>query len=118
MTQLLLLVFLAQDPFVVASRNYKLEFENDWVRIVRVRYGGHDKTPVHDHPSVPAVYVYTTAGGRLRIAHGDDEPVIRPPVAPGGIRFNRGMAEHHSVEELDGIASELRNRDVANFHTS
>jgi hypothetical protein len=106
MTPLLLLTVLAQDPFVVASRNYKLEFENDWVRVVRVRYGAHDKTPAHDHPSVPAVYVYTTAGGRLKIAHGDDDPVIRPPVAAGGIRFNRGMAEHHLVEELDGIASE------------
>jgi hypothetical protein len=90
----------------VAPRNYKLEFENQWVRVVRVRYGTHDKTAVHDHPATPAVYVYVTEGGRLKISH-DGEPVIRAAVQAGAIRYSRGMAEHHSVEELDGVSSEF-----------
>jgi hypothetical protein len=107
MNLLLVLTLLAQDPFRVAPRNYKLEFENQWVRVVRVRYGTHDKTAVHDHPATPAVYVYVTDGGRLKITHAGDEPVIRPAVQAGAIRYSRGMAEHHSVEELDGIATEF-----------
>src|SRR5258708_22822876 len=106
MIALLVLTLLAQDPFRVAPRNYKLEFENQWVRVVRVRYGTHDKTAVHDHPATPAVYVYVTDGGRLRISH-DGEAVIRAAVQAGAMRFSGGMAEHHSVEELDGVSSEF-----------
>ncbi len=81
--------------------------ENAWVRIVRVHYLPHEKTRAHDHPATPTVYVYTTDGGRLRIVHDESEkPVIRPLVKAGAVRFNHGAAEHHQVEELDGIASE------------
>jgi len=85
----------------------KVEFENAWVRIVRVHYMAHEKTRYHDHPATPTVYVYTTGGGRLRILHDDpEEPVIRPAVKANSIRFNRGAMEHHQVEEMDGVASE------------
>ena len=77
------------------------------MRIVRVHYLPHEKTRAHDHPATPTVYVYTTDGGRLRIVHDEmEKPVIRPVVKAGAVRFNRGAAEHHQVEELDGIASE------------
>ncbi len=93
--------------FGTSAGDSTLEFENAWVRIVRVHYAAHEKTSYHDHPSTPTVYVYTTDGGRLRILHDDkEEPVIRPVVKAGGIRFNRGAMEHHQVEEMDGVASE------------
>lgn len=83
-----------------------LEFENSLVRIVRVQYRPHQKTAMHDHPAAPTVYVYVTDGGRLRIGHEGEEPVIRPPVKAGAIRFQRAVAERHVVEELDGVPSE------------
>src|SRR5580700_7226605 len=92
--------------FGTSKTDSKVEFENAWVRIVRVHYAAHEKTRYHDHPSTPTVYVYTTDGGRLRIGHAGDTPVIRPPVSAGGIRFQRGVLEHDEVEELDGVASE------------
>jgi hypothetical protein len=106
MTSLLLLALLVQDPFRVAARNYTLEFENDWVKIARVRYKPHDKTVLHDHPSAPVVYVYVTDGGRLKFAHEEYGPMIRKPVQAGALRYNRGRAEKHTVEELDGVSSE------------
>jgi hypothetical protein len=93
--------------FASAKSESTVEFENAYVRIVRVRYLPHEKTRAHDHPATPTVYVYTTDGGRLKIMHDDKEaPVIRPVVKAGAIRFNKGAAEHHQVEELDGVASE------------
>lgn len=84
-----------------------IEFENEWVRIARVHYAAHETTRYHDHPATPTVYVYTTDGGRLRILHDEkEEPVIRPVVKAGSIRFNRGALEHHQVEEMDGVPSE------------
>jgi hypothetical protein len=98
---ILLLLAFASNP------DSKIEFENAWVRIVRVHYSPHERTDAHDHPSTPTVYVYTTDGGRLKILHDETEqPVVRPAVKAGAIRFNRGAAEHHVVEELDGVDSE------------
>ncbi len=84
----------------------KIEFENGWVRVVRVHYDPHEKTEVHDHPATPTVYVYVTDGGRLRLGHDGAEPTVRPPVKMGGIRFQKGVFERHWVEELDGVESE------------
>ncbi len=100
-------LILLQLAFAVPQSDSTLEMENAWVRIVRVHYLPHEKTRAHDHPATPTVYVYTTDGGRLRIVHDESEkPVIRPLVKAGAVRFNHGAAEHHQVEELDGIASE------------
>jgi hypothetical protein len=93
--------------FGISKTDSKIEFENAWVRVVRVHYLAHEKTRYHDHPSTPTIYVYTTGGGRLRILHDDkEEPVIRPAVKANGIRFNRGAFEHHQVQEMDGVKSE------------
>lgn len=93
--------------FASPKSDSTLEFENAWVRIVRVHYLPHETTRAHDHPATPTVYVYTTDGGRLRIVHDEmEKPVIRPVVKAGAVRFNHGAAEHHQVEELDGVASE------------
>jgi hypothetical protein len=101
-----ILLFLGT-PKAISKTDSKVEFENAWVRIVRVHYAAHEKTRYHDHPSTPTVYVYTTDGGRLRILHDEkEEPVIRPAVKANSIRFNRGAVEHHQVEEMDGVASE------------
>ena len=35
---LLAMAAMAQDPYKVAPKNYRLEFENDWVRVSRVKY--------------------------------------------------------------------------------
>ncbi|MGD0299177.1 MAG: hypothetical protein ABSE86_18895 [Bryobacteraceae bacterium] len=83
-----------------------IEFENPWVRIVRVHYLPLEKTAEHEHPPSPTVYIYVTDGGRLKLTHTGEEPIIRPPVKAGGIRFQKAVYERHVVEELDGIESE------------
>jgi hypothetical protein len=37
------------DPTVVDAKHYKVEFENDQVRILRVHYDPHDKGELHEH---------------------------------------------------------------------
>ncbi|MCI0693102.1 hypothetical protein L0337_13980, partial [candidate division KSB1 bacterium] len=53
----------AQDPLLVAPQNYRLQLENDWVKIVRVRYGPREKVPAHDHTQTAAAYVYLNDSG-------------------------------------------------------
>jgi hypothetical protein len=37
------------DPTVVDAKHYKVEFENDQVRVLRVHYEAHDKGELHEH---------------------------------------------------------------------
>jgi quercetin dioxygenase-like cupin family protein len=48
---------LAQDPVVVDSAHYKLEFENEQVRVLRITYGPNEKSVMHDHPAAVAVFL-------------------------------------------------------------
>lgn len=85
----------------------KLEFENPWVRVVRVHLSPYQRTERHAHPGSPTIYVYLTDGGRLSFSHSvRSHAIIRPPVKAGGIRYQRAKLERHKVEELDGIDSE------------
>ena len=50
-----LLLFLsspvfAQDPTKAEPTHYKLAFENDYVQVVNVHYGPHEKSGLHAHP--------------------------------------------------------------------
>ena len=53
----------AQDPAKVEPTHYKLAFENEFVQVVDVHYGPHEKSGLHDHPG--GVVVVLT-GGHLR----------------------------------------------------
>jgi len=46
---------MAQDPVKVDPKHYKVEFENAQVRVLRIRYGPHEKSVMHDHPDSVAV---------------------------------------------------------------
>jgi beta-alanine degradation protein BauB len=53
-------VALAQDPTKVEPKHYQLAFENEWVQVVNVHYGPHEKSVMHDHPG--GVVVVLTEG--------------------------------------------------------
>jgi quercetin dioxygenase-like cupin family protein len=37
------------DPVKIDHKHYKVELENDQVRVLRVKIGAHESTPVHEH---------------------------------------------------------------------
>jgi len=49
----------ALDPLKVDPKHYKVELDNDQVRVVRARYGAHEKGVMHEHV-LPRVVVYLT----------------------------------------------------------
>jgi len=65
---------LAQDPTKVEASHYKLAFENEFVQVLDVHYGPHEKSAMHDHPG--GVVVILT-GGHLRFTdqHGKSQEV-------------------------------------------
>jgi hypothetical protein len=97
---------MAQDPFTAAPGQYKLVFENPWVKVTRVTYKAKETAPMHNHPAYPTVYVYLTDAGAILFKHDEGFNMERRPVKAGDIRFNRGMMERHSVENLAEMPSE------------
>jgi quercetin dioxygenase-like cupin family protein len=47
---------LAQDAAKVDSQHYKVESENSRVRVLRVKYGPHEKSVMHAHPDAVAIF--------------------------------------------------------------
>src|SRR6266850_1977485 len=47
----------AQDPVKVDPKHYKVEFENDQVRVLRIHYGVGEKSVMHSHPDSVAVFL-------------------------------------------------------------
>ena len=87
-----------QDPVTLLPKNYQVQFENAWVRVVRVHYDAKSKLPEHEHPYGTTVYLYFNASDGVVFQHDDGSaPVPRPPVLPGAIRSYIAPLEHHSV---------------------
>lgn len=84
----------AQDPTKVEPKHYKLAFENEYVQVVDVHYGPHEKSALHDHPG--GVVVVLTAG-HLRFT--DDKGKVTEVFSkPGESRWFPPFK--HKVENL------------------
>jgi quercetin dioxygenase-like cupin family protein len=61
---------VAQDAAKVDSKHYTVEFENEQVRVLRIKYGPHEKSVMHKHPAGVAIMLtdstmkFTFADGR------------------------------------------------------
>jgi quercetin dioxygenase-like cupin family protein len=71
------------EPLKVDPKHYTLEFENDQVRVLRVRYGPHEKGVQHEH-KLNHIVVYLTdqakgKAGEVKLdgpmAHSEENPL-------------------------------------------
>lgn len=97
---------LAQDPLLVLPHAYKLELENDWVKVVRVRYAPHETLKAHDHTQAAAAYVYLNDAGPVVFKH-DYGAVTRPATKAGSFRLYKAVREIHEVENPNDAPSEF-----------
>ena len=63
---------MVKDPVKVDSKHYKVEFENDKVRALRIRYGPREKSIMHGHPNAVAVFL-EDARARFTYPNGKTE---------------------------------------------
>ena len=88
----------AQDPTKVEAKHYKLAFENEWVQVVDVHYGPHEKSGMHDHPG-GVVVVLTEGHLRFTDQNGKVQEVY---AKPGESRWFPPFK--HKVENLGDTA--------------
>jgi quercetin dioxygenase-like cupin family protein len=62
----------AQDPVKVDPKHYKVEFENDQIRVLRITYGPGEKSVMHEHPDAYAVFL-TDAQSQFTLPNGKKE---------------------------------------------
>jgi quercetin dioxygenase-like cupin family protein len=71
-------VALAQDPTKTEPTHYKLAFENEFVQVVNVHYGPHEKSGIHAHPG--GVVVILSAGHlKFTDENGKTQEVMAKP---------------------------------------
>jgi hypothetical protein len=98
-----------QDPTASLPDAYKIAFENEYVRIVRVHYDAGAKLPEHTHPAGTTVYVYLNDSDGVTFSHSgnSNRAVTRPAVKAGAIRIASGPEEHHTAENKSSSASDF-----------
>ena len=99
----------AQDPTKRLPDAYRMELENDYVRVVRVHYEAGVKLPEHTHPGGTTVYVYLNDSDGVVFRHSgrSNRAVTRPAVKAGGVRIASGPEEHHTAENPASTPSDF-----------
>jgi hypothetical protein len=97
----------AQEDATTLPANYKVTFENAWVKVTSVRYEGKQKLPGHTHTPNPAAYVYLNDGPPVIFTHVGGKPATRAATKAGAFRVYRGLVEVHEVENTGNTPSEF-----------
>jgi hypothetical protein len=102
-------VATAQDPVATLPDSYRVQFENEHVRVVRVRYPAGAALPEHTHPSGTTLYVYLNDSDGITFRHsgGMNHVVNRPAVKAGSMRLSTGPEEHHTAENTSAAATDF-----------
>ena len=100
---------LAQDPAEVDAKHYKIEFENDYVRVLRITYGPGEKSIMHEHPN--AVVVMLTDGNtEMTLPDGnkieDMSKIGDASWAPAGMHIPKNVGN----EKMEAILVEIKSK--------
>jgi hypothetical protein len=97
----------APDPLVADPQHYKLEIENQWVRVIREHMGPREMMPMHQHPAPGAVIVFLTdrhnrlttpAGAAQELRNHAGELMWSPPSAHKGENLDAAQFEAVQIE--------------------
>lgn len=102
----------ADDPVKVDAKHYKVEFENDSVRVLRIQYGPGEKSVMHNHPDGVVVYLtdaettMTLPDGKTVVNSGKAGVV---QAAPGGLH----LPQNTGSKAMELILVELKTKSPA-----
>ena len=100
---------IAQDPLKTLPDSYKVQFENEWVRVVRVHYDAGAKLAEHTHPLGTTAYVYLNDSDGVTFKHSGSSTraATRPPVKTGSVTVASGQDETHTAENTAATPSDF-----------
>ena len=100
---------LAQDAVKADPKHYKVEFENRTVRVLRVKYGPHEKSVMHSHPNAVAIF---QSDGRVKFTYPGGKSEERDMKAGQAIwtPATRHLPENLSDTDMEVILIEMKTR--------
>src|SRR5258707_820778 len=100
---------MAQDAVKVDPKHYKVEFENRTVRVLRVKYGPHEKSVMHRHPNAVAIF---QSDGRVKFTYPGGKSEERDMKAGQAIwtPATRHLPENLTDNDMEVILIEMKTR--------
>jgi quercetin dioxygenase-like cupin family protein len=106
-------VALAQDPTKVEPTHYKLAFENEYVQVVNVHYGPHEKSGLHAHMG-GVVVVLTSGHLRFTDENGKVQEVYAKPGDPRWFPPFKHRVENLGDTSYNAVYIGIKNKHLAN----
>lgn len=100
---------LGADPVKVDPKHYKVAFENERVRVLRIHYGPHETSVMHSHPDGVVVYLtdghtrFELPGGKMIMASGKQGEANWAPAGPH-------KPTNMSEKPMDAVLIELKGK--------
>jgi hypothetical protein len=105
-------VLSAQDAVKVDPKHYTVVSENDQVRILKIHYGPHEKSVMHNHPAAVVVFM-SDSTGKFTFPDGKTEDfATKSGEAQYGAAVTH-LPENTGDKALDGILVELKGKSGA-----
>lgn len=102
---------MAQDPVKVDSKHYKVEFENDQVRVLRINYGPHEKSVMHDHPAAQVIYL-TDAHVKFGLPGGKSQESNAKAGQTAWTPAGKHLPENMGDKPMEAILVELKSKSA------
>jgi len=100
---------LAQDPVKVDANHYKVMFENDQVRVLRIHYNPKEKSVMHEHPASVVVFL---SDSKTRFTLPDGSATTEAGKA-GQVRFSEAgkhLPEDMGATPVEAVLVELKGK--------
>ena len=87
----------AQDATLVDPEHYKVEFENDQVRVLRITYGPMEKSVMHSHPEGVAVFL-TDGNTKFTFPNGKTQDIKVEAGQDAGLTDDTMFNDYEAVD--------------------
>ena len=102
---------MAQDPVKVDAKHYTVEFENSQVRVLRIKYGPHEKSVMHRHPNAVAVFM-TDSDTTFTLPKSDPQHFNNKAGETRWERAGLHLPENTGDQPFEVILVELKSKPV------
>ena len=95
------------DPVKVDAKHYKVEFENESVRVLRISYAPGEKSVMHYHPNAVAVYI-TDGNTRMTTPDGKTQEMAVKAGAAAWTPAGSHLPQNTGDKRFEVILVELK----------
>jgi len=97
----------ALDPVKIDPKHYKMEIDNDRVRVLRIKYGPHEKSVMHEHPASVVVFL-SDANSKFTVPDGTSQETNSKARDAQWADAGQHLPENLSDKPMEAVLIELK----------